>query len=113
MSILKSAESDSPFKKCPVCETITNQLDVYYCPKCNVRYERISEEEAIFKPKFGSQQQKDFNENEYIPKCPTCNSVDIKKISVISKAGSVFLWGVFAVGKVAKQWQCNNCGSEW
>ena len=50
---------------------------------------------------------------ENIPKCPTCKSTDIKKISFTSKAGSAFLWGIFAVGKVSKQWHCNNCGSEW
>lgn len=47
-----------------------------------------------------------------IPHCPTCNSSDIKKISGLSKAGSVFLWGVFS-RKVHKQWHCNHCGSEW
>lgn len=47
-----------------------------------------------------------------IPHCPTCNSSNIKKISGLSKAGSVFLWGVFS-RKVHKQWHCNNCGSEW
>ena len=48
-----------------------------------------------------------------IPKCPTCQSTNIKKISGLSKAGSVFMWGVFAVGRTSKQWHCNNCGSEW
>lgn len=47
-----------------------------------------------------------------IPKCPTCQSANIKKISGISKAGSVALWGIFSQ-KVKKQWHCNNCGSEW
>ena len=47
------------------------------------------------------------------PKCPICNSTNIKKISGLSKAGSVALFGVFAVGKVSKQWKCSNCGSEF
>lgn len=47
-----------------------------------------------------------------IPKCPTCQSTDIKKVSTMSKAGSVALWGLFSQ-KVKKQWHCNNCGSEW
>lgn len=47
-----------------------------------------------------------------IPKCPTCQSTDIKKMSTISKAGSVALWGLFSQ-KVKKQWHCNNCSSEW
>lgn len=50
--------------------------------------------------------------DEAVPRCPTCQSTDIKKISVASKAGSVALWGLFSQ-KVKKQWHCNNCGSEW
>lgn len=47
-----------------------------------------------------------------IPKCPTCGSTNIQKISGLSKAGSVALWGIFS-RKVHKQWHCNECGSEW
>lgn len=47
-----------------------------------------------------------------IPKCPTCQSTDIKKVSTASKAGSVFMWGLLSQ-KVKKQWHCNNCGYEW
>lgn len=47
-----------------------------------------------------------------IPRCPICQSSDIKKISGFSKASSVALWGIFSQ-KVKKQWNCNNCGSEW
>ncbi len=47
-----------------------------------------------------------------VPRCLTCQSTNIKKISGISKAGSVALWGIFSQ-KVKKQWHCNNCGSEW
>lgn len=46
------------------------------------------------------------------PKCPTCGSTNIKKISGISKAGSVAMFGLLS-RKVHKQWHCNNCGSEW
>lgn len=48
-----------------------------------------------------------------IPKCPTCGSTKLSKIPTASKAGSVALFGVFAVGKVSKQWKCSNCGSEF
>lgn len=50
--------------------------------------------------------------NENIPRCPTCGSTDIKKITGISKVGSVAIWGLFS-RKVHKQWHCNSCGSEW
>ena len=47
-----------------------------------------------------------------LPKCPTCSSTDIKKVSTASKAGSVALWGIFSQ-KVKKTWHCNNCSYEW
>ena len=46
------------------------------------------------------------------PKCPTCGSTNIKKISGLAKAGSVAMFGILS-RKVHKQWHCNNCGSEW
>ena len=45
--------------------------------------------------------------------CPYCQSTDTKKISSMSKAGSLALFGIFAMGKVNKQWHCNNCGSNF
>ena len=47
-----------------------------------------------------------------MPKCPTCSSTNIKKISTASKVGSVAMWGILS-RKVHKQWHCNTCGSEW
>lgn len=45
--------------------------------------------------------------------CPYCHSTDIKKITAMSKVGSVALFGIFAMGKVSKQWHCNSCGSDF
>ena len=45
--------------------------------------------------------------------CPYGHSKDTKKISNLSKAGSVALFGVFALGKTSKQWHCNQCNSDF
>ena len=45
--------------------------------------------------------------------CPYCKSTDCKKISGLSKAGSVALWGIFALGKTTKQWHCNSCKADF
>ena len=45
--------------------------------------------------------------------CPYCNSTNTKKISGLSKVGSVVLFGFFALGKTTKQWHCNNCNSDF
>ena len=44
--------------------------------------------------------------------CPYCNSTNCKKISGISKATSVAIFGLFSQ-KVKKQWHCNNCKSDF
>lgn len=47
------------------------------------------------------------------PKCPICQSTNLKKISNWSKSASVMVWGVLAAGRVSKTWHYNNCDSEW
>lgn len=45
--------------------------------------------------------------------CPYCHSTDTKKISTVSKAGNLAVFGIFALGKTTKQWHCNNCDSDF
>lgn len=48
----------------------------------------------------------------YKPKCPTCGSTNIKKISVGSKIVGAGLFGIFS--KTARsQFKCNDCGYKW
>lgn len=46
------------------------------------------------------------------PKCPTCGSQNLKKISATSKVIHTAVFGIFGT-KRHKQFQCNNCGYEW
>lgn len=47
-----------------------------------------------------------------IPKCPTCSSINVKKIGSISKVAGVVTFGIFS--KAAKsQFKCENCGYKW
>ena len=47
-----------------------------------------------------------------IPKCPTCQSTNLKKISASSKVINTALFGLFG-SKRHKTFHCNNCGYEW
>lgn len=48
------------------------------------------------------------------PKCPTCGSYSISKITVTKKATKTFLFGIFgAMDDAGKTWKCNKCGSKW
>ncbi|SFU56971.1 hypothetical protein [Butyrivibrio sp. INlla21] len=49
---------------------------------------------------------------QYIPKCPTCGSPDIKKIT----GGKRWITtGIFGLGSsnLGKTMECNNCGYKW
>lgn len=46
------------------------------------------------------------------PKCPTCGSTNIEKISASTKLGGAMMFGLLS--KTAKsQFKCNNCGTKW
>ena len=45
--------------------------------------------------------------------CPYCKSTNTKKISGLSKAVSVGLFGIFALGKTTKQFHCNSCSADF
>ena len=47
-----------------------------------------------------------------IPKCPTCQSINIEKISTTAKATNTVLFGLLGT-KRHKTFHCNNCGYEW
>lgn len=46
------------------------------------------------------------------PRCPTCQSEDIKKISFGSKVAGAAMWGLLST-TARSQFQCNNCGYKW
>lgn len=68
-----------------------------------------------FTPKYPLEDREKLygNPNVKSAECPYCHSKDTKKISNLSKAGSVALFGVFALGKTSKQWHCNQCNSDF
>jgi predicted RNA-binding Zn-ribbon protein involved in translation (DUF1610 family) len=53
------------------------------------------------------------HENPEGPKCPTCGSYVVEKISLTRKAGAILLLGPFAIRKIAKTFKCAACGHQW
>lgn len=47
-----------------------------------------------------------------IPRCPTCQSTNIKKLDIIDRGISVGIWGT-ASNKFNKTFKCKNCGYTW
>lgn len=46
------------------------------------------------------------------PKCPTCGSTLVKRLSVVNRGASVAVWGVYS-NKFNKSFECKNCGYTW
>ncbi|MEX0754987.1 MAG: 50S ribosomal protein L7/L12 [Actinomycetota bacterium] len=49
----------------------------------------------------------------FAPKCPTCGSPNVRRITGSAKTARVALIGVFAAPKVMKSYECGNCGARW
>lgn len=47
-----------------------------------------------------------------IPKCPTCQSTNIRKIGTGERAVSILGFGILSK-KINKTWKCNDCGHTW
>lgn len=52
------------------------------------------------------------NESSNIPKCPTCGSTNIEKISLTKKAFGGAMFGLFS-SDVRNTMKCKNCGAKW
>lgn len=47
-----------------------------------------------------------------VPKCPTCGSDKVTKISVGAKVAGGAMFGIFS-SNIRKSYKCNNCGYKW
>ena len=47
-----------------------------------------------------------------IPKCPTCQSTNIRKMGGVERGASIWAFGLFSK-KINKTFKCNSCGYTW
>ena|SRR5574344_398193 len=86
---------------CSKCGSPMNFIQKYNIDEINNHHNTQAENEAILSKQLGH------------PFCPYCHSAMVDKISGFSKGASVALFGIFAMGKVTKQWHCKSCGSDF
>ena len=97
----------------------------YYCTFRFDKFEEITGKKAWTKENelyHDMKAQEELNEafrryshtvgTENTPKCPTCQSARIHKISASSKVINTALFGLFGT-KRHKTFHCDNCGYEW
>ena len=52
------------------------------------------------------------NGGQNMPKCPTCGSTNIRRMSGVERGASIAAFGLFSK-KINKNFKCNNCGCTW
>ncbi len=129
-------------KICPLCQTVFENENIEHCPECydkiksmpnwmpkaemglqdydeymalqdrlndpnSVEGKRLNKMKAQLQP-----QNNHYTESENIPKCPTCGSTNVRPISSLNRAGSMFMWGIMS-SKIGKTYECLNCKYKW
>ena len=51
-------------------------------------------------------------EQSRVPKCPTCQSTNIRKMGGVERGTSIYAFGLFSK-KINKTFKCQNCGYTW
>ena len=100
ITIIKAETEPNYEIKCDKCGSIKYLKSVVENIDDN-HHNTQAENEAILSKQLGH------------PFCPYCHSAMVDKISGFSKGASVALFGIFAMGKVTKQWHCKSCGSDF
>lgn len=107
-----SYEEYKTFPKSKRCKQCKRKYPKFFikCPKCKSQLIKLSTEnkndnEQIKKITSQSSQQN-------IPKCPTCGSTNVQKLSTTSKVIGLGLLGL-ASKTVGKTYKCKNCGYYW
>lgn len=93
-------------RKTTLCQNCNYAEDLYVSPELQKQWDTEAKQNI-------QQTVKEQKSSKPTVECPYCHSTNTKKISGLSKAGSVALFGVFAMGKVSKEWHCNNCNSDF
>ena len=117
---------------CPSCLYSCSKTDIDTCPYCNIKFKdsvygtfndvfKYGENHPELKqsPEFS---QEAYNKRinyvplDYIsvnsPKCPTCQSTNIRKMGGIERGASIYAFGIFSK-KINKTFKCQNCGYTW
>lgn len=111
---------------CPYCYSVFNDgfETNNYCFNCNKKvrpvcanYEWEYYEEKIFSGEklvdiLKKESPMQNQENSNIPKCPTCGSTNVKKLSDIKKATHALTFGLFSA-TARSQFECLNCHYKW
>ena len=90
---------------CPVCQGKLSTAATA-CPHCGQPMSQGKPVQAV------QQTPAQPKHEESVPRCPTCNSTNIRKLDVIDRGLSFAVWGIFS-SKIGKSMMCKDCGYKW
>lgn len=109
-----------------ICEKCGDTVLLYFdkCEEVTENYVKIKDSKELICEKCGNKADKTITyrpleepipqqTSQYVPKCPICHSPKIHKIATMKKISRVAMFGIFSLPKIAKEWKCENCGSEF
>lgn len=96
---IEDRKNREPFKPFPPIDTV----------KAREVAENAERTQRLIESGFFS---KNSAEQTNVPKCPTCQSTNISRISTTSKVVNTAMFGIFGQ-KRKHQFKCNNCKYEW
>lgn len=104
--------------QCPDCNCLEGTLEenknliAVRCKHCGKQVIVLEKHTTVDHRTKSLEKQQESSISDNTPKCPTCGSTNIKKISVTKKLGGVIGFGIFS--KTAKsQFECLNCKYKW
>ena len=77
----------------------------------NHRDEILAKQSAEFDAKM-THGKTILEEKSRVPKCPTCQSTNIRKMGGVERGASIYAFGIFSK-KINKTFKCQNCGYTW
>lgn len=100
-------------KKCPMCGRGYPKKQ-RFCEKCDVVLMRKKDYERLEMDRNLNAIQNEVKkaEEQNLPKCPTCGSTNIKRITTLDRTVSVGVLGLLS-GKIGKNHECLNCKAKW
>ena len=101
-------------RKCPLCgrEYLKPKA---MCDKCNLVLVKLSDYDKLkLDPVRFNQITKEREERKQanVPRCPTCGSNNVEKISTVKKTFGFAMVGLFS-SNLGKTMHCRNCGFKW
>lgn len=105
-------KNESPWKVFIPSHRALFDKEIVNQPEFDPKLCKEREESAKLRAEYTVRQYQKTKAEAFKPKCPTCNSTNVVKISGTKRFVSVGVFGL-ASSNIGKTMECKNCGYKW